>query len=39
MAIILQHQFSGLRVKEHHFEVTLTFRKLPVTLVIPHEAA
>src|ERR1700744_5157904 len=38
MTIILQHQFSGLRVKEHHFEVTLTFRKLPATLVIPYEA-
>ncbi len=38
MTIILQHQFSGLRVKENHFEVTLTFRKLPATLVIPYEA-
>ncbi len=25
-------------MKENHFEVTLTFRKLPVTLVIPYEA-
>ena len=38
MTIILQHQFSGLRVKDNHFEVTLTFRKLPATLVIPYEA-
>jgi hypothetical protein len=38
MMIILQHQFSGLKVKEHHFEVTLAFRKLPATLVIPYEA-
>jgi hypothetical protein len=38
MTIILQHQFSGLKVKENHFEVTLTFRKLPATLVIPFEA-
>jgi len=38
MTIILQHQFSGLKVKEHHFEVTLTFRKLPATLTIPYEA-
>ncbi|MGH6827275.1 MAG: ClpXP protease specificity-enhancing factor SspB, partial [Rhizomicrobium sp.] len=30
--------FSGLKIKEHHFEVTLTFRKLPATLVIPFEA-
>lgn len=38
MTIILQHQFSGLRVKENHFEVTLTFRKIPATLTIPYEA-
>lgn len=38
MTIILQHQFSGLKAKEHHFEVTLTFRKLPATLTIPYEA-
>jgi uncharacterized protein len=38
MMIILQHQFSGLKVKEHHFEVTLAFRKVPATLVIPYEA-
>ena len=38
MTIILQHQFSGLKVKDNHFEVTLTFRKLPATLVIPYEA-
>jgi hypothetical protein len=38
MMIILQHQFSGLKVKEHHFEVTLAFRKVPATLVIPYDA-
>jgi hypothetical protein len=38
MTIILQHQFSGLKAKEHHFEVTLTFRKIPATLTIPYEA-
>ena len=38
MMIILQHQFSGLKAKEHHFEVTLNFRKIPATLVIPYEA-
>jgi hypothetical protein len=38
MMIILQHQYSGLKVKEHHFEVTLNFRKIPATLVIPYEA-
>jgi hypothetical protein len=38
MTIILQHQFWGLKVKENHFEVTLTFRKLPATLTIPFAA-
>ena len=38
MTIILQHQFWGLKVKEHHFEVTLSFRKVPATLAIPFHA-
>ncbi|HEY3638075.1 MAG TPA: ClpXP protease specificity-enhancing factor SspB [Rhizomicrobium sp.] len=38
MTIILQHQFWGLKVKENHFEVTLSFRKVPATLTIPFEA-
>jgi hypothetical protein len=38
MMIILQHQFWGLKVKEDLFEVALTFRKLPATLVIPFAA-
>jgi len=38
MTIILQHQFWGLKVKEDQFEVALTFRKLPATLVIPYQA-
>jgi uncharacterized protein len=38
MTIILQHQFWGLKVREDHFEVALTFRKLPATLVIPFAA-
>ena len=38
MTIILQHQFWGLKVKEDLFEVALTFRKLPATLVIPFAA-
>jgi hypothetical protein len=38
MTIILQHQYWDLKVKENHFEVTLTFRKLPATLVIPYAA-
>jgi uncharacterized protein len=38
MTIILQHQFWGLKVTEEHFEVTLTFKKLPATLSIPFPA-
>ncbi len=38
MTIVLQHQFWGLKVEEDHFEVTLTFRKLPAELVIPFAA-
>jgi hypothetical protein len=38
MTIILQHQFWGLKVKENHFEVTLSFRKIPATLAIPFGA-
>lgn len=38
MTIILQHQFWGLKVKDNHFEVTLTFRKVPATLAIPFHA-
>ncbi len=38
MTIILQHQFWGLKVKENHFEVTLSFKKVPATLAIPFSA-
>lgn len=38
MTIILQHQFWGLKVKDYHFEVTLTFKKVPATLAIPFQA-
>lgn len=38
MTIILQHQFWGLKVREEHFEVTLSFRKVPATLSIPFGA-
>ncbi len=38
MTIILQHQFWGLKINEDRFEVTLTFKKLPATLVIPFPA-
>jgi hypothetical protein len=38
MTIILQHQFWGLKVKDETFEVTLTFKKLPATLLVPFAA-
>lgn len=38
MTIILQHQFWGLKVHEDLFEVALTFKKMPATLVIPYVA-
>ena len=38
MTVILQHQFWGLKIHDDRFEVALTFRKLPATLVIPFAA-
>lgn len=38
MTIVLQNQYWGLKVTEDHFEVTLTFQKLPAELVIPFAA-
>jgi len=38
MMIILQHQFSGLKVKDDFFQVTLSFKKIPGTLTIPFAA-
>jgi hypothetical protein len=38
MAIVLQHQFSGLKVGEHDFEVTLSFNKMPETIRVPYLA-
>ena len=38
MTIVLQNQFSGLRVSDGSFEVTLSFQKLPCTLVVPFPA-
>ncbi len=35
MMIILQHQFSGLKVKDDYFQVTLSFKKIPATLTVP----
>jgi hypothetical protein len=38
MTIIIQHQFWGLKVTDDTFEVTLSFKKLPATLIIPFQA-
>jgi hypothetical protein len=38
MMIILQHQYSGLRVKDDHFQVMLSFKKIPATLTVPFAA-
>ncbi|HEY4112582.1 MAG TPA: ClpXP protease specificity-enhancing factor SspB [Rhizomicrobium sp.] len=38
MMIILQHQFSGLKVKDDLFHVTLSFKKIPATLTVPFAA-
>jgi len=38
MAIVLQHQYSGLKVGEHDFEVTLSFHKMPESIRVPYLA-
>jgi len=38
MTIVLQKQFSGLKVTDTAFEVTLSFQKLPATLFVPFAA-
>jgi uncharacterized protein len=38
MTIVLQNQFWGLKVGEDEFEVSLTFQKMPATLVVPYSA-
>lgn len=38
MTIVLQHQFSGLRVSEDHFDVELSFDNVPERLSIPFAA-
>jgi hypothetical protein len=35
MTVVLQHQFSDLQVTEEYFAVTLHFKGVPETLVIP----
>lgn len=38
MTIVLQHQYWGLEAAEDHFEVTLSFNKVPERLVVPYAA-
>jgi uncharacterized protein len=38
MMIILQHQFSGLKIRDDYFQVTLSFKKIPATLTVPFAA-
>jgi hypothetical protein len=38
MTIVLQHQFSSLRLEDHRFRVTLNFSGVPRTLVVPFVA-
>lgn len=38
MMIILQHQYSGLKVRDDRFQVTLSFKKIPATLSVPFAA-
>lgn len=38
MTIVLQNQFSGLRVSDKSFQVTLSFQKMPATLIVPFSA-
>jgi hypothetical protein len=38
MTIVLQHKYWGLKVDDTHFEVTLTFNKVPEELIVPFHA-
>jgi uncharacterized protein len=38
MTIVLQHKYWGLKAEDDHFEVTLTFNKIPEELVVPYHA-
>jgi hypothetical protein len=38
MTIVLQHKYWDLKVSEERFEVTLTFNKMPETIVVPFAA-
>ena len=38
MTIVLQHQYSNLKVLDRHFEIQLSFNRIPELLVIPYAA-
>lgn len=38
MTIVLQHQFWGLEVGDHHFQVTLSFSGVSERLIVPFAA-
>lgn len=38
ITIVMQNQFSGLRVEDDFFEVTLSFQKIPAALHVPFAA-
>src|ERR1700747_755734 len=38
MTIVLQNQYSGLKVSSNGFEVRLSFQKIPARLVVPFAA-
>ncbi|MGF1455111.1 MAG: SspB family protein [Alphaproteobacteria bacterium] len=38
MTIVIQHQFGDLEVTQDHFEVTLSFNKVPERLSVPFQA-
>lgn len=38
MTIVLQNKYWDLKVRDDDFEVTLTFNKMPETIVIPYAA-
>jgi hypothetical protein len=38
ITIVLQNQYSGLKVTEDRLEVTLSFHKIPASLVVPFAA-
>jgi len=38
MTIVIQHQFWDFKVDDDRFQITLTFQKIPATLVVPFAA-